>query len=202
MDSHGKSYHVPEPAVCPLCDGSARTRVVNDTFTWGRGKNAVELHVTMPVHRCAPCDIEFFGPDGEMLRHEAVCRHLGVLTPREVRTVRERVSRSRKAFARLTGIGEATLHRWETGIGIQNPGYDRLLRLLYSLPDAAGSLRNLGNGDLRENTTGQEFGHIDVPHLPSVADGTILKFRHVGRGKPPANIPAAKGFLRKVEAIA
>ena len=44
-----------------------------------------------------------------MIRHEAVCRHLGVLAPGEIRALRREHGMSRAAFARLTGFGEATL---------------------------------------------------------------------------------------------
>ena len=37
---------------------------------------------------------------------------------------------SRADFSRLTGLGEATLNRWENGILIQNAANDRYLRLL------------------------------------------------------------------------
>ena len=37
---------------------------------------------------------------------------------------------TRAAFAAMTGLGEATLGRWETGAGIQSYANDRYLRLL------------------------------------------------------------------------
>ena len=53
-----------------------------------------------------------------------------MLTPEEIRGIRKRLGLSRSALAKLTGIGEASLSRWESGIKIQTPGYDRYLRLL------------------------------------------------------------------------
>ncbi len=64
------------------------------------------------------------------MRHEAVCRHLGLLTPAEIRGLRERYNLSRAAFARMTGFGDATLARWEKGEVVQNASSDRYLRLL------------------------------------------------------------------------
>ena len=37
---------------------------------------------------------------------------------------------TRAAFTRVTGLGEATLNRWENGIMIQTLANDRYLRLL------------------------------------------------------------------------
>ena len=61
---------------------------------------------------------------------EAVYRHHGLLSPWEIRAIRERRKLSRKAFAEITGLGEATIKRWETGAITQNRANDRYLRLL------------------------------------------------------------------------
>ena len=53
-----------------------------------------------------------------------------MLAPQQIRGIRERLGLSRSSLAKLTGIGEASLSRWENGIKIQTPGYDRYLRLL------------------------------------------------------------------------
>ena len=115
--------------ICPQCGAeSVTTSWHHDAFNYGSGDAAVTLHVDLPVRHCAACDFEFLDHEGERLRHEAVCRHLGVLTPAEVRAVRERHGMSRAAFAQVTGLGEATLNRWENGAVVQNLANDRYLR--------------------------------------------------------------------------
>lgn len=84
----------------------------------------------LPARRCDRCDLDYLDDDGERLKHEAVCRHLGVLTPQEIHRIGTRLRLSRAALAKLTGIGEPSLGCWEGGIKIQTPGYDRYLRLL------------------------------------------------------------------------
>jgi transcriptional regulator with XRE-family HTH domain len=49
---------------------------------------------------------------------------------------------SRAAFSRLSGIGEATLNRWENGLLVQNRANDRFLRLLAS-PENVRKLESL-----------------------------------------------------------
>ena len=44
--------------------------------------------------------------------------------------IRKKHGLSRAAFAKITGLGEASLGRWEKGINIQNLGNDRYIRLL------------------------------------------------------------------------
>ena len=116
----------------PCFDCYADTRRVSreHTFTYGIGDAAVELTVTLPVHVCPSCGFECLDDEGETLKHEAVCAHLGVLTPDEVRGIRKTYGMSRAAFAKVTGLGEATLNRWENAFLIQNAANDRYLRLL------------------------------------------------------------------------
>ena len=117
--------------LCPQCGASSVTTFYHhDTFNYGTGDSAVELHVELPVRRCAACEFEFLDHEGERLRHEAVCRHLGVLSPAEVRAIRKQHGMTRSAFAQATGLGEATLNRWENGVVVQNLANDRYLRLL------------------------------------------------------------------------
>ena len=123
-----RTHFVP---TCPLC-GTKRvvTVIHSDTFTYGTGRSAVQLSVELPVRSCQSCDITFLDQVGERLKHNAVCRHLRVLTPEEIRSIREYHQMTRARFSEVTGLGEATLARWEAGAVIQNRANDRYLRLL------------------------------------------------------------------------
>ena len=72
----------------------------------------------------------------------AVCQHLGVLSPNEIRSIRQSCRMSRSRFAQLTGLGEASLNRWENGLNIQSLAYDRYLRLLAD-PDTMSTLETI-----------------------------------------------------------
>ena len=115
---------------CPQCDSVVETNQKEHVFRYGRGQSLVEINVRLPVHRCEPCDFEFLDHEGERLKHEALCEHFGVLTPREVRHIRKRHGMTRAEFANVSGLGEASLGRWENGTVIQNHANDRYLRLL------------------------------------------------------------------------
>ncbi|GIW90669.1 MAG: hypothetical protein KatS3mg109_1101 [Pirellulaceae bacterium] len=116
---------------CAYC-GSSRTvtRYITEQFPYGVGSQQVTLSATVPVVRCEECGGEFSGPEAEAARHEAVCRHLGLMSPRQIRALRARYGMSRREFAELTGIGQASLARWERGSLLQNAAMDRLLYLL------------------------------------------------------------------------
>ena len=115
---------------CFECDAPADTKWQKHTFTYGLDDSAVELPVNLPVRICSSCGFEFLDHEAEILKHEAVCVHLGVLSPKEIRAIREAYGLSRNEFAQVTGLGEATLNRWENGIKIQTLANDRYLRLL------------------------------------------------------------------------
>ena len=116
---------------CPQCGESAiSTSKQRDKFVYGTGDSAVELIVDLPVRHCNDCDIHYMDFEAEDIKHEAVCRHLGVLPPAAIVNIRKKHGLSRAAFAKITGLGEASLGRWEKGINIQNLGNDRFIRLL------------------------------------------------------------------------
>lgn len=116
---------------CPMCSTVKITTSWQDhTFTYGSGKTAIELVVHIPVRRCASCEFDYLDHVAERLKHEAICKHFGVLTPGEVRQIRKDHQMTRSRFAEVTGIGEASLNRWENGINIQTHANDRYLRLL------------------------------------------------------------------------
>jgi putative zinc finger/helix-turn-helix YgiT family protein len=118
------------PNECLACgSASLEGRVEDQSFDYGNGKSAATLQARVPMYRCRDCDFDFMAADGMAAREEAVRRHLRVLAPKDVVQIRRKWNLSRAAFAELTGIGVASLARWETGQLIQNASADRLLRL-------------------------------------------------------------------------
>lgn len=120
---------------CPQCEElSVTSSDQRYEYVHGTGESAVRLWVTIPVYKCGQCEYEFTDWKANVIRKRALCEHFGVLSPHEVRQVRKEHQLTRRDFARLTGIGEASLSRWEKGINIQSFAYDRYLRLLSTPP--------------------------------------------------------------------
>jgi DNA-binding transcriptional regulator YiaG len=127
---------------CASCGASAvGTEMVVEEFAYGTGEDPVQLKATVPLRTCRDCGFQFTDHHAEVARHEAVCRHLGVMTPREVVAIRTRLGMTRAAFADLTRLGEASLARWEKGLLIQNAANDQLLYLL-RFPENVKRLRS------------------------------------------------------------
>ena len=100
------------------------------TFRYGAGESAVDLAVDLPVRRCQKCGFEFLDQESERIKLEAICDHLGVLSPSGIRRIRERYGMTQAEFAEVTGLGTATLVRWENGSMNHTRAYDRYMRLL------------------------------------------------------------------------
>lgn len=132
---------------CPDCEGAEFVvRERRETLQYGRGDSAVDVSCAIPTYVCSLCGCEWTGAEAEDIRHDAICRHLRRLTPREILTIREQSRLSQAEFSRITGFGEASLSRWETGAQIQNAACDRLLRLIREDNANMVRLRRMADG--------------------------------------------------------
>jgi putative zinc finger/helix-turn-helix YgiT family protein len=138
---------------CPDCASTDVSIEYRDqAFKYGSGTDAVQLTSQVPVYRCNSCRYQWTGAEGEDARHRAICEHLGRLTPDEVLRVREHPHLSQAEFSRITGFGEASLSRWETGVQIQNASSDRLLRLIQADPENLRRLKEWANPSRQTGT--------------------------------------------------
>lgn len=139
----------PVKPECPDCEATdADLEKLPQTFRYGRGEGAVDLTCQISVYKCRRCGARWTDGASEDARQEAVCRHLGRLTPAEVKAVRDLYGLSQADFSRVTGLGEASLSRWETGAQVQNAACDRLLRLIKEDPRNFDRLLSLVGGDV------------------------------------------------------
>ncbi len=120
-----------EQTYCGLC-GSKKitTRQEEVSIPVNSRKREETLQVAIPVHHCSACDIDFTTPEAAKIEHDAVCKYLKVMTPSEVRGIREIFGLTQNEFAEKTGIGVASINRWEKGGSIQNPAMDNFLYLI------------------------------------------------------------------------
>lgn len=121
----------PEQRPCPSCGHQGATlSFEKDEFEYGAGKEKVTLSARVPILTCPECEERFYGEDAETIRHAEICRHLGRLSPAELKEIREGYHLSQEEWADRIKVGLASIKRWEAGNLIQTEGYDRYLRLL------------------------------------------------------------------------
>ncbi len=127
---------------CLECGSDAlEPRCDEETFEYGGREKPFTVTARIPSMLCKTCGFRFYDDAAEWERHAAACRHLGVMTPDEIRSLRKRYGLTQEVLAELTGLGVASLGRWERGAGIQNEACDALLRLL-TFPENVERLRN------------------------------------------------------------
>jgi putative zinc finger/helix-turn-helix YgiT family protein len=126
--------HLPtaERRDCDCCGERAAVRMsyAEQKFKYGSESPLVELSARVPVWTCSSCGDQYTDEKAEEIRHEAVCRHLNRLAPKDVRRLREVQGLTQSEFADLTGFGVASIKRWEGGSLIQGLAQDRFMRLL------------------------------------------------------------------------
>ena len=128
---------------CPVCE--VRMNLVSEEREIRIGRRSVR--VLDQFFRCSACGEAFYAPGqmDETLRRasEAIRHEEGLMSPRDIRGVRERLRLTQHAFERLLGVGPKTVVRWEKGTVFQNASTDSLLRVIDALPESARFLAGL-----------------------------------------------------------
>lgn len=199
MASEKETAKSPKHLNCPECDSrDIFTTFEVETVPYGSGSEAVNLTCRVPVRKCKTCGFAFTDDEAEEIRHDVVCRHLKVLTPKEVLGIRTRYGLSRNAFAKLTHIGEASLARWENGYLIQNSANDQLLFLL-QFPENAERLLRRELGNSHTNINEQVKGSNSLSSEARVGSGKV--FRALTPADKEKRLVGARTFsLRRVTA--
>jgi putative zinc finger/helix-turn-helix YgiT family protein len=140
-----KEEKIDQGRRCPTCGHQPlQPQVIRDEFEYGPDEERIAIVVeAVPVLVCPHCGETLYGPEASRLRCQAICRSQGLLTSEQVKAVRERLDMSQSEFARLTGIGVATLSRWERGRLLQTKALDRYLRVLGAFPEVIPWLESL-----------------------------------------------------------
>ena len=118
---------------CPQCMKESDVRVeARREVLPVRGE---DVEVAAQVAVCAVCgqDVWLDGLEEETLRqaYAEYRRRHGLLQPNEMEQIRRRWGLGQRAFARLLGWGEITLHRYEAG-SLQDSAHDAQLRMAAS----------------------------------------------------------------------
>jgi putative zinc finger/helix-turn-helix YgiT family protein len=114
---------------CAICgSGGATITMIEHEFDFKAGNKMEVLSALVPVVECSECEEAYLAPGAEEIKHEAVCNFLGRLTPSAIVELRDQLGMSQAQLARTTGIGVASIKRWETGVVIQGAALDSQLR--------------------------------------------------------------------------
>lgn len=162
MDKRLKDSVPKDRTTCEICglDGVSES-TVRQQFEYGEHPNSTLLSADVPVFTCTECDSQYMDERAEKARHDAACVHLGRLTSVEVMEIRVKRRMTRDSFSEITGLGAASLARWETGKSVQSPANDKYLRLL--TVNSNIRILRLGLGPAKEPIAAQpRFSHVKI----------------------------------------
>jgi putative zinc finger/helix-turn-helix YgiT family protein len=177
---------VGDLGTCPNCgEESLHSTFTDETFEHeAEDAKTLTVHAKdVPIEACRHCGKIFVNKDSLRVRHEHVCKTLGLLTPAEIKAIRQRHRLSQAEFAEITGLSEASISRWERGRLLQNRGHNTYLRNLKKDPELVEKLRR----DTREEQIEQ------VSHLQDVIDRR--QFRSLGHDDIQRHGKRAKQFV-------
>ncbi len=100
----------------------------------------------LEILQCENCNARTL-PDAAYARlTDELRRAAGLFTPSQIAAKRAGLGLSQKEFARLLGVAEATVSRWETGGQIQQRVMNDFMRAFFDLPPLREYLRRLRGG--------------------------------------------------------
>ena len=122
--------------ICPECgEGKLLSFTQDEEFDFDFGDKIVKVHAKdVPIKKCDRCGEEMSGPAAANVRHEAICRAAGLLAPSDIKALRDKFGWSQPHLADLTGLGIATVSRWERGRLLQNRSNNKVLLALRDCP--------------------------------------------------------------------
>ncbi len=125
------SSHTKAVAICPICEQEGSIEIGRQVETLKIRGKAIQIEAYL--ERCTICNETFATTEDEEKNIQTAYRlyrqEAKLLQPEEISKIRTKYGLSQKAFARLLGWGEITLHRYESG-ALQDEVHNDLLLLL------------------------------------------------------------------------
>ena len=100
----------------------------------------------LPEWHCETCDLSVTDEDGDPVLQAALRKHIGLLSPEQIRAGLKSLNLSQDAFADRIGCAAESISRWLNGAVLQSRTYDRLMRIYFHCPEVRGLLDGLGAG--------------------------------------------------------
>jgi putative zinc finger/helix-turn-helix YgiT family protein len=107
---------------------------------------AETIKVKVPAWRDPKDGEVYFDGEGLRILDRAKARHMGLLTPEQIKKLRERLGLTQKQLSELLQIGEKTWTRWESGRERPSRSINVLLCALNDGRIDVPYLRNLARG--------------------------------------------------------
>lgn len=123
----------------------------------------------MPEWHCAVCDIAVTDGESDPFLQAALRKHVGLLTPEQIRAGLKALKISQDTFAERIGCAAESVSRWLNSAVLQSRTYDRFMRIYFHCPEVRGLLANV----LPEHPFGEKVVHgpVDSPAIRERREG-------------------------------
>ena len=119
------------PEHCPICGGLSLD-VCTGEYKFDPPSNipggTIIIH-SASWEECTNCGEQIISLELEQQLENVRRERLGLLTPEEIRNIRDSAGLTQIEMAQLLGLGDKTYTRWESGKSLQNKSSDNLMRL-------------------------------------------------------------------------
>ncbi len=134
---------------CPLC-GKEELQKKTGTFHFdipddGTNPDAREFEVDIPNaewDECGSCGEIILSHDLQKRIQRWQYTRQGMLTPEELKAIRERFGLSQVEMGRRLGVGDKSYSRWENSLSMQTKAIDNLVRMFAKNPELFYELEN------------------------------------------------------------
>ncbi len=131
-----KLLQIAEGSTCPVCGGGVLHRNVGEvTFSYKGESISFDNYVS---HVCDSCGEDFVAPGDNVACEKELAafrNHVdGLLSPQEIRRVREALSLTQTRFAAILGVGAKNFAKYESGAMRPSKTTSHLLRILFHAP--------------------------------------------------------------------
>ena len=183
---------------CPFCDAHGLTAVQKTkTFGYGVGEMQVAVRAQLPYLRCPNCDAEIETEETGRLAEDAGRRALGMMVGKDLKNFRNDVlGLSIRDMSRITGVGTASLIRWEKGKLRPNRSMDLLMMILRDFPETAAYAKRLAKLDIQTTPTIQ---NQKIESLNSINNSSSFEFKSSKKSKTALVIYKLEGSNNPTE---
>lgn len=106
----------------------------------------------MPEWHCRSCDVSVTDEQSDPCLQAALRKHVGLLTPEQIRAGIKSLHISQEKFAERIGCAAESVSRWINGAVLQSRTYDRFMRIYFHCPEVRALLE--------DHSPGHTFGEM------------------------------------------
>jgi HTH-type transcriptional regulator/antitoxin MqsA len=129
--------HLP----CPVCDSGRLLPKIGDYLTTLPGGEKLNVP-DISFAACDHCGEQTISLTESRKVEEFVAEHLELISPAELRAIREKLGVDQSEMSEALGLGAKTYHRWEKGNQIPSRSMGYYLRLLQKHPESFAWIRD------------------------------------------------------------